>query len=157
MSVTLFLNFVRAGQFRSERAYYFIGSPQSGFPTAQTNIAKDFEWSRSINKNIITTKVPSDTYTGGGIGLDIGMTEDTFELSLVTYDYSDFRYLGSLIKRNKGLRTADLHVNVNGVNDTFAVSVRNAQFKMPFGKGFRCEIKLSLIVVNPVLSGASTA
>ena len=78
MSVTLFLNFVRAGQFRSERAYYFIGSPQSGFPTAQTNIAKDFEWSRSINKNIITTKVPSDTYTGGGIGLDIGMTEEEF-------------------------------------------------------------------------------
>lgn len=157
MAVSIFLDFSRKGEFYNDKAYYFIGKPTSPYTTAQSHISKDFEWSRSINKNIITTKVPSDSYDGGGIGLDIGMTEDTFELSQVTYSYSDFRYLGSLIKRNKGLRTAELHVNVNGVSDTFVVSVRNAQFKMPYGKGFRCEIKLSLIVVNPTLSRSSTA
>lgn len=112
----------------------------------------DFHWSRAINKNIIPTTLPVSTYEGGGIAVDIGMSEDTFELNYTTYSYDDYRYLAALVKCNTDLRAGELVFVYGNHTDRFSVAVRNAQFNAPSGKGEMFTIKLSVIVVDPELS-----
>lgn len=111
-----------------------------------------FNWSRAINKNIISTTLPVSSYEGGGIAADIGMTEDTFELNYTTYSYDDYRYLAALIKCNNDLRAGELVFVYGSHSDRFSVAVRNVQFNAPAGKGEMFTIKLSLLVVDPYLS-----
>lgn len=157
MTDRIYLEFNRAGVIESDSGYtgktfYFLGgSNQEG-----THASGDFQWSRAINKNIISEKIPVSSYEGGGIGIDIGMSEDTFELKYVTYSYEDFRYLGALCKTNNDLKCGDLHLEVQGHSDVFAVALKNVQFNMAKGRGFACEIKLSLMVVDPDLSATAS-
>lgn len=111
-----------------------------------------FSWSRAINKNIISTALPVSTYTGGGIAVDIGMSDDTFELNYTTYSYDDYRYLAALVKANNNLRAGELVFVYGNHIDRFSVAVRNIQFNAPAGKGEMFTIKLSLLVVDPTLS-----
>lgn len=111
-----------------------------------------FEWARSINKNIISTTLPVSSYEGGGIAVDIGMTEDVFELNYTTYSYDDYRYLAALVKCNNNLRAGELVFVYGSHVDRFSVAVRNIQFNAPAGKGEMFTIKLSLLVVDPTLS-----
>ena len=111
-----------------------------------------FNWSRAINKNIISTTLPVSSYEGGGIAVDIGMTEDTFELNYTTYSYDDYRYLAALVKCNNDLRAGVLVFEYGSHTDRFSVAVRNVQFNAPAGKGEMFTIKLSLLVVDPYLS-----
>lgn len=112
----------------------------------------DFHWSRSINKNIIATKLPVSSYEGGSLAVDIGMTEDTFELNYTTYSYDDYRYLASLVKCNNDLRAGELVFVYGNRTDRFSIAIRNSQFNAPSGKGEMFTIKLSVIVVDPELS-----
>lgn len=111
-----------------------------------------FNWSRAINKNIISTALPVSSYAGGGLAVDIGMTEDTFELNYTTYSYDDYRYLAALVKCNNDLRAGELVFVYGNHIDRFSVAVRNVQFNAPAGKGEMFTIKLSLLVVDPTLS-----
>lgn len=132
----------------SSKTFYFLGGANysNGKPHG------GFNWSRSINKNIISTNLPVSTYTGGGIAVDIGMTEDVFELNYTTYSYNDYRYLASLIKCNNNLRIGELVFQYGIYDDRFSVAVKNSQFNAPSGKGEMFTIKLSLLVVDPTLS-----
>lgn len=132
---------------QSKRFDFIGGSNQSGGKPHG-----GFTWSRAINKNIISTTLPVSTYTGGGIAVDIGMSEDTFELNYTTYSYSDYRYLAALVKSNNNLRAGQLVFDYGGVVDYFSVAVRNIQFNAPAGQGEMFTIKLSLLVVDPTLS-----
>lgn len=153
----IYLTFNHAGIIESGTSYsgttfYFLGgSNQEG-----THASGEFEWSRAINKNIIPQNIPVSTYEGGGVGIDIGMSEDSFELKYLTYSYEDFRYLGALCKTNNDLKCGDLHIEVQGHHDVFSVALKNVQFNMPKSKGFASEIKLSLMVVDPELSAQSS-
>lgn len=134
-------------EYTSRQFVFLGGSNQSnGKPHG------GFEWSRAINKNIISTTLPVSTYNGGGIAVDIGMTEDTFELNYTTYSYDDYRYLAALVKCNNNLRAGELVFVYGGKVDRFSVAVRNVQFNAPAGKGEMFSIKLSLLVVDPELS-----
>lgn len=157
MADSIYLTFshpgiIESGSGYSGNTFYFLGgSNQEG-----TYASGDFEWSRAINKNIISEKIPVSTYEGGGVGIDIGMSEDTFELKYITYSYEDFRYLGALCKTNNDLKCGDLHIVVQNHHDTFSVALKNVQFNMPKAKGFVSEIKLSLLVVDPDLSASNS-
>lgn len=134
-------------EYSGKRFDFVNGSNQSnGKPHG------DFHWSRAINKNIISTKLPVSTYNGGGLAVDIGMSEDTFELNYTTYSYDDYRYLASLVKCNNDLRAGELVFVFGNKTDRFSIAIRNSQFNAPSGKGEMFTIKLSVIVVDPELS-----
>lgn len=111
-----------------------------------------FTWSRAINKNIVSTTLPVSSYEGGGLAVDIGMSEDAFELNYTTYSYDDYRYLAALVKCNNDLRAGELVFVYGNHTDRFSVAIRNVQFNAPAGKGEMFTIKLSLLVVDPTLS-----
>ena len=92
------------------------------------------------------------SYTGGGLAVDIGMSEDTFELNYTTYSYDDYRYLAALVKCNNDLRAGELVFVYGNRTDRFSIAIRNSQFNAPSGKGEMFTIKLSVIVVDPELS-----
>lgn len=150
-------------EYSGRKIFYFF--EESLHSDRQPNLgqpAANFTYSRSINKNIITTKLPVDSFYGGGLAVDIGMSEDVFELQYTTYSYDDYRYICGLVKCNNDLKIGDLQFSVDTafssqrVVDTFSVGLKNAQFNMRPGAGFCCDIKLSLIVVDPTLSENAT-
>ena len=109
--------------------------------------------SRSLSKNLVATTLPVDSYYEGGLGVDVGFTDDSFSVSVETHSWAEYRYIMGLVKTNTGLRSGLFRFGPSSTNyDQFIVAVRNCNVTFASGKGFYCKISLSLMIVNSTTS-----
>ena len=142
---TAYIQFLNSSDiYAGINTFYFQNAPSTGSFQWATGKRGNLSISRTVNKNLIQSQLPVNTYYDGGLCVDIGMCDDTFSIDLETYSWDEYRLLASLVKCNTGMQSGTFHYG----EDEFAVAVRNVSFSMPSGKDDYVKIQIALTVIN---------
>lgn len=141
-----YIDFVNSSALYSGVNRFYIEGESGSFWNKQQR--GNVSITRTINKNLIQSQLPVDTYNEGGLSVDIGMCNDTFSIDFTTHSWEEYELINDLVKVNTGLVHGTFVFGSTLDNRKFKVAVSNLTSKFASGKGDYVQINLSLVVIG---------